>query len=272
MTGSRLGVGTIHLIFQSVFRRKAAILTVPCSTAELPRITILGAANPDFTSGELPQNTLEKSVGIVLNAAGFVNTVRTLDLLVFTCKSRFVSQEEKVAHANLVPQLHTIVDGQISYKRLDLGDVLDLFALDAETRKHRSFRIEVIGFEEAGYSEKMPRELCPSPVFRFQENLEPFHLFGADRASPLQIAPGLIAQAGMSGAHVPEFHMHRVGFCMIGIARDYSFEYVGGTEDSAFAADIQRIQHLRPYQKPNVVAEAAAFLEQVKRIRMRKEG
>lgn len=166
-------------------------------------------------------------------------------------------------HPNLSPQLNALVDDQIPYTSMKVGEILKIHALDAETGKPRTFRIQVVEFhtEEGGQH---------YPIFQFLRSR--FHFFGKDRRTPTRIRAGSLAGAGISATHVPEFVLSMVGLGGIGLGRDYSFEYVGGTQNFAYAAGIAQIERLPCPDGWEVPSKRlSAYLKSVERIRKQEQ-
>lgn len=160
-------------------------------------------------------------------------------------------------HHSLSAGINAIVDSQIKYSDLTIGDRLTIEAVDARTRSHGQLQLQIVGFRPC-------EKLGPTPIFCGGGR---FALFGDDRRSPVQLRRGTLMLGGLSATHVPEFVLSMVGFGGIGLGRDYSFEYLGGTRRFAYLHALRGFQRRpapRGWEAPE--ADVAAYLASVAEI------
>ncbi len=168
-----------------------------------------------------------------------------------------------MGHPNLSDRINDIVDGQLMYDEMRLGEILEITALGAETKLPGIIRVQVIYFDDEGDSHI-------APIFRFLD--AEISLFGDNRTEPVKPKKGDLASPGISATHIPHFVMRMVGFGGIGIGRDYSFEYVGGKKEFMYAARIAKIARQGPPKGWRVPKTAvASFKRKVERIRRAEE-
>lgn len=137
-----------------------------------------------------------------------------------------------MSHPNLSARLNALVDYQLLYKDLALGERLVLYATDARSNQPDVLALQVVGWRVSG------DDRCP--VFRIS-NGSHLMLFGDDRATPIRLKRGTLMLGGIAATHIPQFVLSMIGFGSIGLGRDYSFEYVGGGNVFAYIHQLSRI-------------------------------
>ncbi|MFA5185442.1 MAG: hypothetical protein WC551_03055 [Patescibacteria group bacterium] len=168
-----------------------------------------------------------------------------------------------MGHPNLSDRINDIVDGQLMYDEMRLGEILEITALGAETKLPGVIRLQVVHIEKEGDGHK-------APIFRFLDT--EISLFGDDRATPVRPKKGDLAGPGISAMHVPNFVLGMLGFGGIGAGRDYSFEYVGGKGNFLYAARIGKIvRHAPPKGWREPKTAVARYKNMVERIRRAEE-
>ncbi|MFA4954867.1 MAG: hypothetical protein WC641_06155 [Patescibacteria group bacterium] len=154
------------------------------------------------------------------------------------------------------------------YRNMELGEILNIQAMDTMTKRAIRFRIQVVHLE-IGDNE------FPLPTFRFLNG--GFSFCGGDGRTPVCVRKGELVKGGFSaGQHVP-IATGIMSFVEIAIDNDYSFEFVGGRDETLYAESISEIAVERPprkWRKPNGLADylqRAAKTKRALKMRERRE-
>jgi len=166
-------------------------------------------------------------------------------------------------HPNLSPRLNAIVDSQLMYRDMQLGEILEITAKDARTGLPGILRLQVVHLEQ-------DKDGGKAPIYRI---LKPsLALYGDDRQTPVNPKFRELAGPGISCIHIPRFVWSMLGFGGIGLGRDYALEYVGGREDFLYIHAIMQIARQPAPPKWRVPRTAIKrYLEAVKLIQAAAE-
>jgi hypothetical protein len=138
-----------------------------------------------------------------------------------------------MSHSN-ISNPRTINRGTIAYGSLLSGEVIEIVAHDAIAESHDSVSLRIIGFRDE------------TPIFMAGDGDLCF--YETDRGRIAALERGIIALGGTAGTHIPQT-ANPIIRGAIAIGRDWSLNYVDGTNLQLFAHRVSLVQRYRAPQK-----------------------
>jgi hypothetical protein len=166
-----------------------------------------------------------------------------------------------MVHPNLSLELNRIVDSQLAYQDLGEGDLVIIHAKNAAGKNDELYLIV------AGFS----KEEKPAPIFFVVNRFTAY----SEKNLWLQLKEADLAQGGISANLIPELILCMIGVGGIGVGRDYSLEYINGTEKFAYIHAIRKIIHakyeLSEKVRPDLEKHIANYQRKVQKTKKRQQ-
>ena len=169
-----------------------------------------------------------------------------------------------MGHPSLAPGLNELIDFQIMYRNMTLGEQLMVTGIDAVSKLPSSFKLEVA---------RLVSQTGPDPVisavFRFKDSGFQFH---GDDGKPRTVPAGTFAESGTAATHIPHFVLFMIGLGGISPGRDYSLESLAGGTEKVIVESIQNIVRVKPtkgWREPK--REVDRFLARIKKRDKKRE-
>ncbi|MFH0936688.1 MAG: hypothetical protein V1808_00120 [Candidatus Daviesbacteria bacterium] len=152
----------------------------------------------------------------------------------------------------LSPSILRIVDNLgISYKDMQPGQSLTIYAEDAATRRPGSFNLEVLSVRNLD-----DRRDIMTATLRYREGDFSFYNGENSAAKPVRLKEGTLMENGISGILIPQTDARMAYFGGIGLGRDHSFEYVDGDGKSVIVHRLTTIDIGNPlidWEQPDLI-------------------
>lgn len=170
------------------------------------------------------------------------------------------------ARQHLSPRILHIIDNLgVSYKEMEPGQALTIYAEDAVTKRPSSFIIEVLSVRKLDESKDQL-----TVTLRYVTGDFGFYRGENPGTKPVKLLEGTLMESGISGNLIPQTDLRMVYLGGIGLTRDHSFEYLDGNDKSIIVHNLTAIDIGGPskdWQQPDLTE----YFEKLKETKLRQE-